>query len=360
MRTMGASAIRSASEAPRPEAGPGITAPFRVAAVIPSRDGLPDLLDAVASAFAQSLEPAEVVVVDDDSRDGTPEALAARFGDRVHVVRGSFGSAAAARNAGWRAARAPWVAFLDADDLWFEDKLETAASALAAAPEALWFFSDGRFRTLDGEIKPSWFELYADLDEPYHGSPLAQLFDVNFVLTSSVVARRDAIERLGGFREDMSHAEDLDLWIRLARSGPAVGTGRALVRYQHRHGGLTRQLEARLGGSAALFARLARDPTLSRALRRAARRRAALAHWKLAIAALREERVVECRERLRAAWLFPERAAAVALAWTASLLPSGLRAGLRRHRWAREQVAAPLGRPRRVALRSEGAPGRRS
>ncbi len=351
-RIDGAAGARPEAAAAPPE--------FRAAAVIPARDGLPDVLDAVASALDQTLAPAEVVVVDDASSDGTAEALERRFGERVRVVRGRFGSAAAARNAGWQAARAPWVAFLDADDLWFPDKLAVAATALTRSPEALWFFSDGRFLTLEGELKPSWFELCADLAEPYLGSPLAQLFEVNFVLTSSVVARRDAIEALHGFREDMSHAEDLDLWIRLARRGPAAASARALVRYQHRPGGLTRQLEARLDGSARLFLRLAADPTLAGALRRRARGRAALAHFKLAMAALREERPAECRRLLRLGWLFPERVLAVAVAYAASLLPGAWRAGLRRRRWAREQFAAPLSRHRRVVLRSAETPGARA
>ena len=67
---------------------------FRASVVIPARDGLPHVIEAVDSALAQTLPPAEIVVVDDDSRDGTGEAVERRFGDRVRLVRGCFGSAA--------------------------------------------------------------------------------------------------------------------------------------------------------------------------------------------------------------------------------------------------------------------------
>ena len=324
---------------------------FACAAVIPAHNGLPEVLDAVASALEQSPEPAEVIVVDDGSEDGTGDAVERRFGARVRVLRGRRGSAAAARNAGWRAARAPWIALLDADDLWLPGKLAEAERRLAAAPEAAWFFSDGCFRTRDGELRASWLAPYAELDEDYVGTPLAQLFEVNFVLTSSVVMRRDALEALGGFDESLSHAEDLELWIRLARRWPAAASPRALVRYQHRPGGLTQQVDARLGGDVALFARLAADPTLAAALRRAARRRAALAWYKRAIQSLRDGRGAEARARLRGAWLVPERALPVIAAWTLSLLPASLQGGVRRQGWVAQAAARPMLEHRRVALR---------
>jgi glycosyltransferase involved in cell wall biosynthesis len=285
-----------------------------------------------------------VVVVDDNSRDGTGTAVEARFGgDRralVRVLRGCFGSASAARNAGWRAAGAPWIALLDADDLWEPEKLEQAAAVLARAPAAAWFFSDGSFRSLGGELRASWLGIYADLPEGYVGSPVAELLEVNFVLTSSVVVRRDALEFAGGFDETLSHAEDLDLWIRLARRWPAAASHRALVRYQHREGGLSGQHERRLLGDVKVCDRLAADPALPAALRRRALRRRSFACFKLAVMALREADAVAARRHLRGSWLFPECAVPIAAAYLASLLPPAWFARLRKRGWA----AGPAGR----------------
>lgn len=324
--------------------------PDTLAVVIPAHDALPDVLEAVESALGQRAAPAEIVVVDDNSRDGTSAAVRERFGDRVRIVSGRFGSAGAARNAGWRAARAEWIGFLDADDVWFPDKLATAARHLTAAPAAGWFFSDGAFRTLQGELQPSWLASWAELREPYLGRPVAELLDVNFVLTSSVVVRRALLEQLGGFDESLSHAEDIDLWIRLARTAPATASAQSLVRYQHRPGGLTRDSARRLAGDVVVFGRLTNDPTLPRALRDRARRRSAMASYKLAIQCLRENRAADARRELRHAWLFPGRVAAVGLAWGASLLPAAVRAALRRHHWTRQRVARPLLASRRVVL----------
>jgi glycosyltransferase involved in cell wall biosynthesis len=322
---------------------------FDVTAVIPVRDGMPDLVEAVESALSQTLPVAEVVVVDDASSDGSGGEIERRYGGRVRVERGSWGSAAAARNAGLKTVRTEYVAFLDADDLWFPDKLEVARQRFEAAPAADWFFSDGAFRTLEGQLHASWFALYADLVEPWCASPLEQLFEVNFVLTSSVVARRSALEAVGGFDERLTHAEDLDLWIRLSRRGLATGTRRALVRYQHREGGLTRQTESRLKSGAMLFSWLAGDRALTPHLRRLARRRASLYHYKLGMAYLREGRRAAALREVQAAWLFPERAMPVVYAVGAALLPAFAFNWLRSSRTA-VATAAPLVAMPRVRL----------
>ncbi len=317
--------------------------------VIPCRDGMPDVLDAVRSALSQSRPPDEVVLVDDGSTDGSAEHVERQFPGRVRIVRGRFGSAGAARNAGWRAATSSWIALLDADDLWFPEKLATLDEALDRMPQATWCFSDGAFRTLDGQLHASWFGLYADLVEPYCGSPLSQLLEVNFVLTSSVVIERDTLEALSGFDESLSHAEDVDLWIRLSRRGLATAVRRALVRYQHREGGLTRLTEQRLRGGATLFGRLAADASLAQPLRRQARARTSIYQYKLGFHALREGRTSEARARFCSAWLFPERVLPVVLGFCAALLPPALFQRLRRQ-GAVKAAATPMMALHRVRL----------
>ena len=327
----------------------------RISAVIPAYNAMPDVMEAVESVLAQSLPVAEVVVVDDRSSDGTGDAVRARFGDRVRVLRGTFGSASASRNAGWRAATGDWIAFLDADDLWKPNKLAVAIQRLAAAPHADWYFSDGSVSWTDGREYPSLLELYIDLEEPYCGKPVAELCEVNFILTSSVVVRRSALEAAGGFDETLSHAEDVDLWIKLSRGGYATGSRDVLVHYRGRESGLSAQTANRNIGAATMFSRLAADRTLDPALRRAARRRASLHHYKLAVAALREGRSGEARSSFAKAWAFPDFITPVLLGYATSLMPHGLVQRLRGRR-AVGAVAAPMISPRRVRLAGFAAP----
>lgn len=320
-----------------------------VSAVIPAHNAMPDVLEAVESVLAQERPTDEIVVVDDRSSDGSGDAVRARFGDRVRVVAGAFGSAAAARNAGWRAARGEWIAFLDADDLWTPDKLAVQLAMLAAAPHADWCFSDGTVQALDGTEFASLLARWADVEDPYCGQPVAELVEVNFILTSSVLARRTALEALGGFDETLSHAEDVDLWIRLSRRGYATGTRRPLVRYRARETGLSAQADKRNAGAATMFARMATDPTLEPGLRQLARRRVSRHHYRLALAALREGQPARARGLLLRSWMFPGFTAPVLLALAASLLPQALQQRLR-GRKSVGAVAGSLKAPRRVRL----------
>ena len=104
-----------------------------VSVVIPTFNRQKVLPRAVMSVLHQSHRAAEVVVVDDGSTDGTAELIAARFGS-VEILRQDNRGVSAARNAGIRATRGDWVAFLDSDDEWKPDKLERQLAALESEP----------------------------------------------------------------------------------------------------------------------------------------------------------------------------------------------------------------------------------
>lgn len=87
--------------------------------IIPVRDGLPFILEAVSSALAQTGVVTRVVVVDDGSSDGTPDAVRSLDSNRVTVLSGHpHESTCAARNRGVAASGSPWLTFLDGDDMW--------------------------------------------------------------------------------------------------------------------------------------------------------------------------------------------------------------------------------------------------
>ena len=170
----------------------------------------------------------EVVVVDDSSRDGTAEWVESLTDHRVRlVVNSEWRGVASARNAGIEAARAPWLAFLDDDDLWAPEKLASQLQALEAEPSASWACVgqatlNGGLEIVDAASPPP------DLDRP-----LAALLGMNVIPGggSGVVASAELVRAVGGFDPRLSLLADWDLWIRLGRVSPAVGIDRPLLGY---------------------------------------------------------------------------------------------------------------------------------
>lgn len=133
-RTLPADVPADVPEAAEPD--PRLVGAPAVSVVIPTFHRPELVLEAAASALAQSLAEIEViVVVDGEEDDGTAEALATLADPRLVVLRpGRQVGNAAARNLGIAEARAPWIALLDDDDLWMPDKLERQlATAQASA-----------------------------------------------------------------------------------------------------------------------------------------------------------------------------------------------------------------------------------
>ncbi len=191
---------------------PDESADPRITVVIPARNAAATLGDAVESALAQTLPPAEVLIVDDQSTDETP-AVAREFAGRVRLLPGPGRGPGPARNVGIQVASSPFVAFLDADDLWVPTALERLHGALRSRPEAGLAYGDV---LLEGE-EPSWLERKQLAGS---GPVYPQLLQECFILTSAVMAPRRVLLEAGLFDETASvvrGAEDWDLWLRIAR-----------------------------------------------------------------------------------------------------------------------------------------------
>jgi glycosyltransferase involved in cell wall biosynthesis len=103
-----------------------------VSVIIPTYNSAALVTAAVQSALAQTLPPAEVIVVDDGSIDDTRQRLSTYRARYLHQLNQGV---AAARNHGLREASGDFIAFLDADDVWHPRKLELQIAAIAANPD---------------------------------------------------------------------------------------------------------------------------------------------------------------------------------------------------------------------------------
>ncbi len=186
-----------------------------VTVVVPAYRATETLARALASARDQEPSPpAEILVVDDGSQDGT-EALARECGATVLVHEHNRGLAAA-RNTAVEAATQPWLAFLDADDEWLPHHLATLwplrkGHDLVAGSALVWDLARRRAR-FHGPVHQREFA---------PRSPVALLATENYVAISAALARTDAVRDAGAFRS-FAAVEDLDLWARLLTGGSAV------------------------------------------------------------------------------------------------------------------------------------------
>src|SRR6185437_4084992 len=201
----------------------------RVSVVMPVHNAAPFVEVAVRSALASDLRSLEVIVVDDGSEDQSAAIVAAISDPRVVLVRTPpSGGPSRPRNVAIARSRAPYVAFLDADDLLKPDKLSTAVAALDQHPHAGFAFADFECVDENGAVfRDSFLSGYDALNTltaaPSHGGwhlvPQQQLARAlvreNFIGTSGVVARTAIISQVGAFDEHLKYSEDRDLWFRL-------------------------------------------------------------------------------------------------------------------------------------------------
>jgi glycosyltransferase involved in cell wall biosynthesis len=213
-----------------------MTDSVRVSVVMPVYNAERYVEMAVRSALASDLHAIEVMVVDDGSKDKSLEVVAGIGDPRVVIVRlRRTGRPSRPRNVGIARARAPYVAFLDADDLIKPDKLSAAVSALDRHPEAGFAFADFEQIDADGRvIEPSASAGYpafrqltkVRLGQTWYLVPqtaLARgLLYENFIGTSGVVLRKNVLTDIGPFDDTIVYSEDRDLWFRLAHHCDAL------------------------------------------------------------------------------------------------------------------------------------------
>jgi len=227
-----------------------------VCVVIPAYNSAPFIAAALDSVLAQSHPVSEIIVVDDGSTDSTPQIVAGY--PHVKWVSQDHRGPSAARNSGIRRALCEYVAFLDSDDLWQPDKIEKQLAALAAHPSAAFAFStlaiffsrDAREVSnqlyMPDELR-AWLGARSTEAGWAFGNVYSLLLRANCVLTSSVLVRRSALLEAGLFDESLSHGEDHELWLRLARRWPAVFITDVIAKYRIHSSSISGRRENRQG-----------------------------------------------------------------------------------------------------------------
>lgn len=208
-----------------------------VSVIIPTYNRANKVSSAIQSVFAQTVSDVEVIVVDDGSSDGTQHLLTESFGDRIRYYFQPNQGVSVARNKGIEEARGTWIAFLDSDDQWKNDKLEWQLKTLKQfGSHSSACYTDVQF-TNHSETR-TMFELAAS--NYRHKSEMGINCDALRLLVkpggagmviclSSLLARANEVRRAGGFDARLLYTQDSEFMFRLAMRTDFCYVNRPLV-----------------------------------------------------------------------------------------------------------------------------------
>jgi glycosyltransferase involved in cell wall biosynthesis len=189
-----------------------------VSVVIPLYNKVSHIRRALDSVLAQTYQDFEVIVVNDGSTDGSEKVLERYADPRIRLVNQANAGVSAARNRGTAEARADLIAFLDADDEWYDCHLANIDVLARSFPEAGLFTSLYEVLLDDGTVsRPDCPHVPRDSDyvviPDYFETALGREYPFN---ASCIAAPRRVLAEVGGFPEDIHVGEDLSLVMKVA------------------------------------------------------------------------------------------------------------------------------------------------
>ncbi|OGL51158.1 MAG: hypothetical protein A3H37_09040 [Candidatus Schekmanbacteria bacterium RIFCSPLOWO2_02_FULL_38_14] len=216
------------------------TVSSKVSIVIPTYNCAQYIGETIESILNQIYKNFEIIVVDDGSTDNTRD-VAKSFEKEINYIYQENGGPSKAKNTGIKAARGEYIAFLDADDIWFPDILKQTVQAFQQYAEAGLAFTDYLKFDESGVIQQSncadrfkvWFNKHrsATTDLAY-GWFYRELLIGSCI--SSVFVKKKVMEEVGMFDETFKIGEDYDLWLRIAKKYKFIYINRVLYKYRYR------------------------------------------------------------------------------------------------------------------------------
>lgn len=205
---------------------------FNISVIIPLYNKKKYISRAVNSVLKQIYTNFELIVIDDGSTDNGANEVQKFKDDRIKLIHQNNQGVSAARNRGIEEAKAELVAFLDADDAWKRDFLETIINLRGKYPQAGAYGTAVEFKMPDGSIKLAQYKSISKeawegiIDNYFHCS-----LKNPFITASSVAIPKKVFKSVGEFPQNLARGEDLDMWCRIALEYPIAFANKICVTY---------------------------------------------------------------------------------------------------------------------------------
>lgn len=180
----------------------------------------------IRSVLAQTLQPLEIVVVNDGSKDRSAEIVRSIDSPLIRLIDQPNAGECAARNRAIREARGEYVALIDADDQWEEGFLEEIDALIHEYPDCGLYCTSFQVISNEGVFRAPCLEKRGVVEDFFGESAHRYI-----AIPSASAMPRHIFDEIGGFPEGMKIAGDLYMWIKLARRYRVCFSPRPLVRY---------------------------------------------------------------------------------------------------------------------------------
>ncbi len=211
--------------------------PPLVSIVMPAFNAASTITASLESVFAQTLQDFEIIIIDDGSTDNTSLIVAEINSPCIQCYKFSNAGPAASRNQGIRLAKGEYIAFLDADDLWYSSKLMDQVTCLQQYQHAALVYGWTDYVNTANQL------ICPDSRPQFSGNVYKQLLIHNFIISgSNTMIRKSVLTAVGGFDKSLAAIEDWELHTRIAASYPLVCLPKVVVRYRQSEMSLSNQL----------------------------------------------------------------------------------------------------------------------
>ena len=198
-----------------------------ISVVVPVFNGEKTIEETIYSILNQTFKNIEIIISDDGSTDSTLKIVKNISDSRIKIISYPNQGVSESRNRGISQAKGEYISFMDADDLWTPDKLESQWKALQQNSQAAVAYSwtdyideSGKFLKFGRRIKAN-------------GDVFTKLLKINFLENgSNPLIRQKALEKVGVFDKSLTAAEDIEMWLRLAANYEFVCVEKPQILYR--------------------------------------------------------------------------------------------------------------------------------